>query len=1180
MSRSERRHEQRANPSIRLNPVNCFLVADSCEIPLEIVNYHHRGACFRTSINDYRLQSSGAYLKFKIGKKELSEKIIFRIIWETIGTDGSFGVEFNTESSYVLERSERYLVNNINTPVISCQDPLDPNRIIYLKLVNASVSGMLLSTSLSNKHIFPGMELRGAILEIPTIGKTEVDLFIENSRASDDKKTLNFGTSVKSNLNNYKDLIAKYLSTLGTTKDVDNRSEALAKDGLIRRNLKQFLTIKQTTTAEDYEKVLKLRYKGYDKAGKIDKKVTYHQMGEGLEKEGTILSAYLGGQIVASVELRFSSKMKLRLQEKFNFEVHPYLSRNQFVEINKLVVDPAIQRSDIVVGLFQKIHSVTMLNGKPDGLLVADDKLVSLYKRLGAKTIGVSFPHPVKEKTFLHVMCIPRATYEGGEKIHPLAWSEVYKTTQDFMAENGYGSKNILGNWSKFLIRATKFILPFQSKYKRKNKNTRRDEPAPANSIGQSHEKVAAIIDPKWTVQHLHASVLLPYLLVSDQIIDKNNTDKILSKLGFKRGYFSSSGNWISIAFFDEFIAEFKKIGDVNELQKLAGYKNLSKEVLGVNHFLLKHFLTPGAAFKAFGGYLPKFNKTRTYQVIESSSNYCKIRIGVLGKEYIPKDPSAKQNWLAILDAHVLVITGKSGKVEQTKSIFDGDEYCEYLVFWSNPLLSTKTLIGAAAGIASLAFMLKTSWAYFSQQSPIIVSAIVLLTVFCAALLYKYFTANKKYHEMIESLGNFQKDADEKYKDLQNSKNLVEKNYQEGKLLEKISKDIQSTDEVTSTLNQALDSICSSFSFSRAFIMICDEDRKYLRTTAMHGAADSANQLWSFKVDIAQKRESPLVLSSVYHSGQSILISDVNEHLANLNEASQALIRNLGTQGFAMVPIPSADPQNWGVLVADKGNSKEIITRRDLVALQRIAQSLGIALDKKSKLESEIRTRKIFQKYVPSVVIEKVLGEKDAKLGGQSKEAICLFFDIRNFTALSTQIPPEILCELLNNIYDLLHKSVSKTNGVIDKFLGDGALVTWGAIPGSEINPEQAILTAKEFFHELDKLNSTISLKGLKPIEVGMGIHRGQVVAGNIGTTERMEFTVIGNTVNIASRLEQLSKIFNCHLVISQELIPFENLDSSWIIKSDVQVRGLDKTIKVAVYAHIPPVEMKKVETA
>lgn len=1155
----EKRLESRLSQGVRTTPVSCYLLtADGERVALKIVNYHHRGACFQAECGDYRVQTKESYLQFKIGHKEVAEKIRYRIVWENLEESGQFGVEFEAESAFVLARAERFMAHAINAPVVSANDPLDPNRKIYFKALNISATGMLLSTSLSNKHLFPGMELRKATLECSGIGKCQVDLFIENSRPSPTDNTVHYGVSLKDITREYKDLAATYVSNLGMVDNPEERIEKLSSSGLMKRELRSHLTIRQVTEEKDYEEVLKLRYMGYNKAGKTRQNSDFRQMGEGLKQEGLVLGAYLGRQLVASVELRFSREMPLRLQDKLSFESFNDLKERDFLEINKLVVHPQAQRTDIVVGLFQKIHSLAMINGKPHGLLVAEDKLVALYLRLGAKKIGLSIEHPVRPDVRLNIMVIPRETYEDASGINPLAWSFVYETTHEFFNEIGISRKHHLSLISKI----KKWLSQIAVKIPRKKKKEGAKRTAGAAPAAMASHTV---IDPKWTKQHIHASVLLPYLLVSDDLIGAEKTNFILGHFGFVRGYFTSASNWISVAFYDEFIEQFKNYGPVEELQKKAGYRNLSKEVLGVNHFLLKHFLTVNEAFRAFGSHLAKFNKTRTSQVVESGYNFCRIRLGLLDKNLKPRDPSTQLNWSAIFDAHVLTMTGRHGEVEQVKSIFQGDEYCEYLIRWKTSPVNLRLIASLVIVVTAMFGIYQFSRSYLSTLESIGFVSIFVLTSTVAALFKGRRDVLRRYYAVTESLNSFQRDADERYRELQNSKAVLEKGYQEGKVLEKISREIQKNDDLMSILQSAMSAICEQFDFARAFIMLADSDRRTLRTVAVRGAGETAPMLWNFKVDVSIQRETPVVLSSVFHSGQSILIANIEDHLFHLNEDSQKLIQSLQTQSFAMVALPS-EGGSWGVVVADKGPNADIITRRDLVALQRISQAIGLALDKKAKIDSEVRIRRIFQKYVPSSVVEDTLGESEPQLGGEDREVICLFIDIRNFTFLSQHVPSQLLVEMLNQIFDLLQKSIRTTGGVIDKFLGDGALVTWGASPGSPLDSEKALQSAFDFLVALEIWNCSARPEGIPLIEVGIGVHRGVAIAGNIGSQDRMEYTVIGPTVNLASRLEQLTKMFGCELIISSSVVDFSSLSPEWRVGEDVQVRGVDGTVKVAMF--------------
>lgn len=1155
MSAAEKRNEFRIQSNIRSTPVSCVLVSENDRIDLEVVNFHFRGACLRLSRNDYRFQTKNPYLYFKIGTKELTEKIIFRIVWETVSENGLFGVEFTTESSFVLSRAQRFASHQVNTPVVSAKDPLDPNRILYLKVMNASSTGMLLSTSMSNKHIFPGMELREATLTIPSMGKTVVDLFIENSRPGSDS-TILYGVSIKGNSKSYNTLIAKYLSTLGSAADKENRIDLLAESNLLQRDLREHLTIREIKDLKSYQEVLKLRYLGYGLAGKVDKSKSWEDMGEGLDEEGIVLGAYLGGQLVSSIELRLHNRKPIRLSKKFNLAQIPGIRSENLAELNKLVVHPKAQSSDIVLGIFQKIHALCVMNGKPDGLIAAEPKLISLYERLGFRKTAITYPHPVKAGVELTLMIIQGETYATSEGMNPYAWSMAFSETQQFFQSIGLESDYKLPFRRQIVKLATKLTIRFR---KKKRKSTAKDK-ADADLNVEQYRNTS---DPRWTKQHLNATVLLPYILESEQLIGAEETRKILLDFGFSPTYFRSVSNWVSIEFFDEFIARFSMHGDPYILNRKAGYKSVTKEILGANYFIVKHF-TPRMAFNTMEKYIPKFNKTRIYKVIDSSPTHARIRLTNPDKSLLPKHPSAKENWYALAEAYVLALTGKNGSIKPVKSAFDGDEYCEFVVTWTNPVFRPITFALTSLGVAGLAIVLNN--AYSSLGAKFFFS-LVEATIGIGTLLYLAYLARSyytKYREMLESMDEFEKEADERYRELQNSKAILEKSYQEGKILETLNKEIQVTENLDQILGVALDFLAEKFEFKRSFAMIKDAEEKYLRTTAVHGAQGPIQELWNFKVDVSLKRDNPLVLSSVYHSSQSILISNVSEHKYQLNEASRRLLELLKTEGFAIVPIPSGK-KNWGVLIADKSESKDIITRRDLVALQRVAQSVGLALDKKAKIESEVHIRKVFEKYVPSSVVSGIMGTSaNPRLGGQKINAICLFLDIRNFTNLSAQLPPEILCELLNQIFDIVQKNVAMTNGMIDKFLGDGALVTWGTVPGSRLSPKAALDTAKAILQDLAVLNSKfVSEKGLKPVEVGIGIHQGSVIAGNIGSHDRMEFTVIGNTVNIASRLEQLTKVYKCQIIVSESFLA-EGLNiEGWQKFENVQVRGLEEKISV-----------------
>ena len=176
------------------------------------------------------------------------------------------------------------------------------------------------------------------------------------------------------------------------------------------------------------------------------------------------------------------------------------------------------------------------------------------------------------------------------------------------------------------------------------------------------------------------------------------------------------------------------------------------------------------------------------------------------------------------------------------------------------------------------------------------------------------------------------------------------------------------------------------------------------------------------------------------------------------------------------------------------------------------------------KLREEGLSRHRLSRYVGQDLVNKIINSnEDIPLENKKQEATILFADIRSFTAISEHMEPEDVINMLNEYFDAMVKIIFKYNGVLDKFIGDELMVTFGVLGSVEENPLNAIKAAIDMQKKISELMSGFELKGYPTFEVGIGINTGEVVMGNLGSTNRMDYTVIGDTVNVAARLEQMS---------------------------------------------------------
>ncbi len=214
-------------------------------------------------------------------------------------------------------------------------------------------------------------------------------------------------------------------------------------------------------------------------------------------------------------------------------------------------------------------------------------------------------------------------------------------------------------------------------------------------------------------------------------------------------------------------------------------------------------------------------------------------------------------------------------------------------------------------------------------------------------------------------------------------------------------------------------------------------------------------------------------------------------------------------------------------------------------------------------LKERDRLRETFGRYVTRQVADHLMKGSNMNLGGELIPVTVLFSDIRSFTSISETMEPPALLDFLNEYFSGMVESVMSHQGVVDKFIGDAIMAVFGAPTPHPDDALQAVKAALEMRRRLPRINVDFKARGLPEIRTGIGLHCGQVVAGNMGHIERMEYTVIGDAVNLASRLEGLTKELGCDVVLSEDL--FRKVEDSVIAEpiQRIKVKGRDQDVMV-----------------
>ncbi len=203
-----------------------------------------------------------------------------------------------------------------------------------------------------------------------------------------------------------------------------------------------------------------------------------------------------------------------------------------------------------------------------------------------------------------------------------------------------------------------------------------------------------------------------------------------------------------------------------------------------------------------------------------------------------------------------------------------------------------------------------------------------------------------------------------------------------------------------------------------------------------------------------------------------------------------------------------------------KDKNKELLEKS--VQLTIYARDLSLSY-KKAKEEEELTNR--LSRYVGENLVEKLINTKNGVFfENERRDLTVLFADIRSFTTIAESIETEDVVSMLNQYFDIMVNIIFRNNGILDKFVGDQLMSVFGLISSDNSDPHDAVRAAIEMQGAIEELMQTRSKQDKDTFEIGIGINTGRVIAGNVGSENRMDYTVIGDCVNVAARLEQMAR--------------------------------------------------------
>lgn len=263
---------------------------------------------------------------------------------------------------------------------------------------------------------------------------------------------------------------------------------------------------------------------------------------------------------------------------------------------------------------------------------------------------------------------------------------------------------------------------------------------------------------------------------------------------------------------------------------------------------------------------------------------------------------------------------------------------------------------------------------------------------------------------------------------------------------------------------------------------------------------------------------------------QSIARTAVNDKVAILSDNAGEDTR-FGGQSIVMQQIRSAiccpligsEDRALGVLYVDNATAAHRFSDEDFEFCIAFAGIAAVAIENSQfaqRIQRDLLTRSNFERFFTPQLAKRIAESSESiRLGGDKRPVAVMFSDIRGFTALAETMRPDDMASLLTEYFTQMVDCVFRHEGTLDKFIGDEIMAQWGAPIGGPDDADKAMAAAIEMMHELRKLNVDWRAAGRPELQIGIGLNYGEAFAGNIGSERRLEFTVIGDTVNTAKRL-------------------------------------------------------------
>jgi adenylate cyclase len=359
--------------------------------------------------------------------------------------------------------------------------------------------------------------------------------------------------------------------------------------------------------------------------------------------------------------------------------------------------------------------------------------------------------------------------------------------------------------------------------------------------------------------------------------------------------------------------------------------------------------------------------------------------------------------------------------------------------------------------------------------------------------------------------------------------------------------------DIDKALVKILDGAFQALPADRGVILLYDEHRELMPrcVRTRQGAQDPTEEVVI----------SSTIVEQVLRDKAAVLSSDAT--VDSRFQGAHSIIMQGIRSSMAVPLLHSAEV--FGIMMLDSQIATNAFTEKDLQLFQNVANQAAVAIQNSlyaAKLEQEAITRERFQRLLSPAIAQQVIeGKVEVKKGGEERNTTVLFSDIRGFTAMSESQSAQFIVDMLNEYFERMVEVIFQYEGTLDKFVGDEIMALFGAPVSHPDDAYRAVKTALDMKHVLAEFNRERAEAGQQEIRIGIGINTGECVAGYLGSSKALEYTVIGDTVNTGARLCSLAKAGE--IIISQSTFDAVKDHFEVLELPATQVKGKSQALKI-----------------